>query len=119
MLTHFKRLCSAIDDLPLELDFGVAQLPQDSRVSQDLESHYLLRSFVESASQAEDDDSHSNIRDATPNTSRKAAKQMPCTEIVLPGRVSHPSKLRPSYQIKASSPKLSHRFLANSRNYRQ
>ena len=69
MPTHFERLCSAIDDLPPELDFDVAPLPQDSELSQDLESHHLSRSFVESASQTEDDDSHSGTGDVTPNTS--------------------------------------------------
>jgi hypothetical protein len=69
MPTHFKRLCSAVDDLPPELDFDVAPLPQDSGLSQELESHHLSRSFVESASQTGDGDSRSGIGDTTPNTS--------------------------------------------------
>ncbi|PVH90425.1 hypothetical protein DM02DRAFT_665107 [Periconia macrospinosa] len=69
MPTHFKRLCSAIDDLPPELDFDVAPLPQDSGLSPELESHHLSRSFVESASRTGDDDSRSGIGDITPNTS--------------------------------------------------
>ena len=69
MPTHFIRLCSAIDDLPPELDFDVPPLPQDSGLSQDLESHHLSRSFVEPASQTGDDDSQSNNAEITPNTS--------------------------------------------------
>jgi len=78
MPTHFKKICSAIDDLPSELDFDVTPLPQDfdvppppqdSGLSQDLESHHLSRSFVESASQIGDDDSQSEMADITPNTS--------------------------------------------------
>jgi hypothetical protein len=59
MPTHFKRLCSAIDDLPPELDFGVAPLPQDSGLSQELES----------ASRTGEDDSRSGIGDITSDTS--------------------------------------------------
>lgn len=40
MPTHFERLCSAIDDLPAELDFDVPPL-QDSGLSQGLESRHL------------------------------------------------------------------------------
>jgi hypothetical protein len=69
MPTHFKRICSAIDDLPSELDFDVSSLPQDSGLSQDLESHHLSQSLAESASQARGDLSHSDIGDITPNTS--------------------------------------------------
>ncbi|KAF2245814.1 hypothetical protein BU26DRAFT_552856 [Trematosphaeria pertusa] len=65
MPTHFKRLCSAIDALPQELDFDVAPLPQGSGLSQDLESHHLSQSFA--ASQTGDDESRSG--DTTPNTS--------------------------------------------------
>lgn len=50
MPTYFERLYLAIDDLPSELDFNVAPLLQDSSLLQDLESRYLLRSFVELAS---------------------------------------------------------------------
>ncbi|KAM3075439.1 hypothetical protein ACMFMG_007586 [Clarireedia jacksonii] len=66
--THFKRLCSALDDLPADIDFDVASLPQDSRLSQGLESHHLSHSFSESASQT-GDDSHSNIGVVSPDTS--------------------------------------------------
>ncbi|KAF2871234.1 hypothetical protein BDV95DRAFT_573569 [Massariosphaeria phaeospora] len=69
MPTHFKRLCLAIDDLPPELDFDVAPLPQDSGLSQELESRHLSRSFVEPASRTGEDDSRSGTGDFTPNTS--------------------------------------------------
>ncbi|KAF2001192.1 hypothetical protein P154DRAFT_490557 [Amniculicola lignicola CBS 123094] len=71
MPTHFKRLCSAIDDLPPELDFDVPPLQQGSGLSQGLESHHLSHSFAESAPQLEDH-SRSGIEDEgdiTPNTS--------------------------------------------------
>ncbi|KAF2470890.1 uncharacterized protein BDR25DRAFT_325227 [Lindgomyces ingoldianus] len=50
MLTHFKRLCLAVDHLPPELDFGVPPLLQGSGLSQGLESHHLSQSLAESAS---------------------------------------------------------------------
>ncbi|KAF2866025.1 hypothetical protein BDV95DRAFT_585652 [Massariosphaeria phaeospora] len=68
MPTHFKRLCSAIDDLPTELDFDVPSL-QDSGLSQDLESHHLSRFIAGSASRTGDEDSQSGIGDTTPDTS--------------------------------------------------
>ncbi|KAF2258002.1 hypothetical protein CC78DRAFT_505403 [Lojkania enalia] len=69
MPNHFKRLCSVIDQLPPELDFDVAPLPQDSGLSQDLESHHLSRSFAGSASQTGNDESRSGDGGITPNTS--------------------------------------------------
>ncbi|KAF2472069.1 uncharacterized protein BDR25DRAFT_366825 [Lindgomyces ingoldianus] len=50
MLTHFKRLCLAVNDLPPELDFSVPPLLQGSGLSQGLASHHLLQSLAESAS---------------------------------------------------------------------
>jgi hypothetical protein len=71
MPTHFKRICSAIDDLPSELDFDVPPLLRDSSLSQDMEFHHLSQSFVDSASHNRDDDSPapSDVGDNTPNTS--------------------------------------------------
>ncbi|KAF2000645.1 hypothetical protein P154DRAFT_192223 [Amniculicola lignicola CBS 123094] len=68
MPTHFKRLCSAIDDLPAELDFDVPPL-QDSGLLEGLESHHLLGSFTDSASQTGDGDGQSGVGDVTPTTS--------------------------------------------------
>ena len=56
MPAHFKRLCSVIDKLPLDIDFSVPQLPEGSGLSQDLESHHLS-------------DSVGDAGDTTPNTS--------------------------------------------------
>jgi len=56
MPAHFKRLCSVIDKLPLDIDFSVPQLPEGSGLSQDLESHHLS-------------DSVGDTGDTTPNTS--------------------------------------------------
>ena len=41
MPAHFKQLCSAIHDIPADLDFSVPQLPEGSGLSQELESHHL------------------------------------------------------------------------------
>jgi hypothetical protein len=41
MSAHSKQLCSATDEVPLDIDFGVPQLPEGSGLSQDLESHHL------------------------------------------------------------------------------
>ncbi|KAF1996556.1 hypothetical protein P154DRAFT_537919 [Amniculicola lignicola CBS 123094] len=70
MPTHFRRICSAVDDLPSELDFEVPPLQPGSGFS-GIASHHLSRSFVRSTSQLEDR-SESGIedeRDITPNTS--------------------------------------------------
>ena len=42
MPAHFKRICSAIDQLPDKLDFNVHSVPEN-RPSQELESHRLSR----------------------------------------------------------------------------
>ncbi len=39
---HFKRICSAIDQLPSELDFGVQALSESTGVSHDLDSQLAL-----------------------------------------------------------------------------
>ncbi|KAF2003265.1 hypothetical protein P154DRAFT_101168 [Amniculicola lignicola CBS 123094] len=71
MPAHFKRLCSAIDDLPSDLDFDVSPLLNGSGLSQDLQSHHLSPSFAE-PSRTGDSDSERAVedeRDLTPNTS--------------------------------------------------
>ncbi|KAE9964414.1 hypothetical protein BLS_008385 [Venturia inaequalis] len=60
MPNHFKRLCSAIDSIPADLDFSVPQLSQSFGLSQDLERHQLSWSSQQSTGGA---------RDTTPNTS--------------------------------------------------
>ncbi|KAH8749543.1 hypothetical protein F5883DRAFT_608964 [Diaporthe sp. PMI_573] len=70
MPTHFKRICSAIDQLPSELNFDVPSLPETG-LSQDLES--LMQSDVGSVSLLVDQDSQSSnagqAQAATPGTS--------------------------------------------------
>ena len=67
MPSHFKRLCSAIDKIPADLDFSVPQLSQSLGLSQDLERHHLLASSQpDSQSQGHSTD---DARDTTPNTS--------------------------------------------------
>ena len=41
MPAHFERLCSAIDKIPADLDFGVPPFSLNSGLSQDLGSHHL------------------------------------------------------------------------------
>jgi hypothetical protein len=67
MSAHFKRLCSVIDELPANLDFSVPQLPQDSGLSQEFESHHLSTEpeSREPNSQLSIDDAE----DTTPDTS--------------------------------------------------
>lgn len=69
MPMHFKRLCSAIDDIPLGVNFDVPSLPQGSGLSQDLDSHHLSGSFAGSRSQTGHDGARSVAWDITPNTS--------------------------------------------------
>ncbi|KAI5925586.1 hypothetical protein F4810DRAFT_659194 [Camillea tinctor] len=38
---HFKRICSAIDQLPSKVDFDAPALSESTGLSQDLESHHL------------------------------------------------------------------------------
>jgi hypothetical protein len=72
MPTHLDRIRSVIDELPSDFDFEVSLLPEESGVSQDLESHHLSRSFTEPESLPEEHGSQSGIVDAgdiTPDTS--------------------------------------------------
>jgi len=66
MPEHFKKICTAIDQLPSELDFGVPSL------SEGLESHHLSQSDADSASVPVEQDSQSSNTDrqgVTPDTS--------------------------------------------------
>jgi hypothetical protein len=72
MPTHLGRIRSALDELPSDFNFGVPLLPEDFGLSQDLESHHLSRSNVESASHPAGDNSQSSVadpQDVTPDTS--------------------------------------------------
>src|SRR5438874_615792 len=70
MPAHFKRLCSAIDDIPADLDFSVPPLFQSFGFSQDIERHRLSEPTEhESLSREPSRQSISNTRDTTPNTS--------------------------------------------------
>ena len=70
MPNHFKRLCSAIDQIPADLDFSVPQLSQSFGLSQDLERHHLSGSSQpDSQSQELSQKSTDGARDTTPNTS--------------------------------------------------
>jgi hypothetical protein len=75
MPTHLKRICSVIDDLPLDPDFEVSEQsePGESGLSQGLESHHLSdQSSYDAASLLEEADSQSSrvgSREVTPDTS--------------------------------------------------
>ena len=73
-----NRICSVIDELPFDLDFGLSQqfklqFPEESGLSQELESHHLSQqSNADSASLLEEHDSQSSVggsQDMTSNTS--------------------------------------------------
>ena len=77
MPTHFKRICSVIDELPSDVNFELSQqseleFPEASGLSQELESHHLLQqSTTDSTSQLEELDSQSSLgssQDMTSNT---------------------------------------------------
>ncbi|KAK0617926.1 hypothetical protein B0T17DRAFT_495960, partial [Bombardia bombarda] len=59
MPAHFAKICSAIDQLPSALDFGVPSL-RESGLSQDLESHHLSQSDADSVSLPVEHDSQSS-----------------------------------------------------------
>jgi hypothetical protein len=70
MPKHFKWLCSAIDQIPADLDFSVPQLPQSFELSQDLERHHLSESSQpDSQAQELSQQITDGARDTTPNTS--------------------------------------------------
>ncbi|PQK08282.1 hypothetical protein BB8028_0001g03600 [Beauveria bassiana] len=71
MPSHFKRICSAIDQLPADLDFDNPSLPSTG-LSQGLESHHLSQSDIESISHHLEQDSQPSSAKpgrVTPNTS--------------------------------------------------
>lgn len=71
MPSHFKKLCSAIDQLPSELDFDDPSMPSTG-LSQDLQSHHLIQSDADLLSPHSEQDSQgstSKEETATPSTS--------------------------------------------------
>jgi len=66
MPTHLKRICSAIDDIPSDIDFG---LSQSASFAEGLELQNSQQSNAESISELEVDDSLVGSQDNTPNTS--------------------------------------------------
>ncbi len=70
MPSHFKRISSAIDELPPDLEFEVSEL-QGSGLSQVFENQSLSQqSNPDTTSLAENDDSQSSLAGSiTPNTS--------------------------------------------------
>ncbi|KAI9805494.1 MAG: hypothetical protein M1825_000745 [Sarcosagium campestre] len=72
MPTHFKRLCSVIDELQSEPDFGVPPLSEGTGLSQVFERQHLPQSDANSVSLLQEDDSQTSrpgSQDPTPNTS--------------------------------------------------
>ncbi|RYO88027.1 hypothetical protein DL766_007504 [Monosporascus sp. MC13-8B] len=68
MPAHFKMICSAIDQLPSNLDFDVASLPETG-LSQDLRSQHLSQSDANSVPLfVEQDSRSSNTGQGTPGT---------------------------------------------------
>ncbi|TQN71720.1 hypothetical protein CSHISOI_03789 [Colletotrichum shisoi] len=71
MPTHVRRICSAIDQLPSQLDFDVPSLPETG-LSQELECRHLSQSDVDSipaSSEADGPSGNSGQPQTTPNTS--------------------------------------------------
>jgi hypothetical protein len=64
--SHFKRLCSAIDQIPADLDFSVPQLSKSFWYSQDLEPHHLSES---NQSKESSQQSTGDAKGTTPDTS--------------------------------------------------
>ncbi|KXL49033.1 hypothetical protein M433DRAFT_147678 [Acidomyces richmondensis BFW] len=69
MPNHFKRLCSAIDQIPADLDFSVPQLSQSFGLSEDLQRHNLSESSEPNSQSREHSQSIDGAEDTTPNTS--------------------------------------------------
>ncbi|KAI9752011.1 MAG: hypothetical protein M1835_001140 [Candelina submexicana] len=66
MPTHLKRICSAIDEIPPEIDFG---LSQSASFAEGLDLQNSQQSNAEPISELEVDDSLVDSQDNTPNTS--------------------------------------------------
>ncbi|OAA34696.1 hypothetical protein NOR_08325 [Metarhizium rileyi] len=67
MPSHFKKLCSAIDQLPSELDFDDPSMPSTG-LSQDLQSHHLIQADLLSPHSGQDSQgSTSKQETATPS----------------------------------------------------
>lgn len=75
MPDHFKRICSAIDEIPSNISFDVSedselQFPSQTGLSQELESHHLSQSEGSASVAGQDDESSvANADDTTPDTS--------------------------------------------------
>jgi hypothetical protein len=73
MPTHFKRICSVINELPPDINFEVSELQslEASRLSQVFEDQsFLQQSNPDTTSLAGHDDSQSSLASSiTPNTS--------------------------------------------------
>ncbi len=77
MPSHFKRICSAIDAYPSDVNFDLSQqselhFTEQSELSQDFEAYGLVQSSAGSVSAQAQADDQSSVADAqkiTPNTS--------------------------------------------------
>jgi hypothetical protein len=70
MPSHFKRLCSVLDQIPADPDFSVPQLSQGFGLSEDLQRHNLSGSSQPSSQSREhSQQSTGDARDTTPDTS--------------------------------------------------
>lgn len=77
MPMHFKRICSAIDQIPANISFSVSQSElhfpeQSSGLSQGFSAHSIAQTSFESASEHPQDDTKSSLSQdsvVTPNTS--------------------------------------------------
>jgi hypothetical protein len=69
MPAHFKRLCSIIEALPIDLDFSVPQLAEGSGLSQELESYYLSERTGPESLPRENSQLSIDVGDTTPDTS--------------------------------------------------
>lgn len=75
MPKHFERICSAIDDLPSDLNFNLSQqselqYPDDAKfqLSQELEATYSQQSNIDSIAGLEEDDSLPASQESTQRT---------------------------------------------------
>ena len=73
---HFKRICSAIDEIPEDLEFGVSQLSQSFGLSENLEHHHLSGSTQpESQSQSQSQGYSQQSTDSAGDIDQGASKR--------------------------------------------
>jgi hypothetical protein len=94
MPTHLNRICSAIDDLPLDFKALPQSEASESGLSQGLESHHLSEHDAASLDEADSQSSRAGSRGVTPDTS--LSQRIDGTSFKKPKKRARPVELHQS-----------------------